>query len=304
MNTVRKLSARLLVDCRCELGEGVQWNERLDRLFWTDIHGCRLLSCDADGQQLRSIDLPRRLSAFAFDENNRILAAFEDGLFIAESWQKIADMDLRLTHFEPDKQDTRYNDGRCDRAGRFIVGGMNEDALKPLSSLTQFDGGELRTLKDEIGCSNAICFSPDGRLMYFTDTANSDIKVFDYDIATGNISNERLFVERNAVDGFADGSCVDSSGNIWNARFNGFSVACFSPQAKLVVLVELPVPQVTCACFGGPALDRLYITTGRENFREDDASQYPESGGLYVVEPGVAGLNESVSADLKTTKPV
>jgi len=303
MSRIQTLSARLLVDCRCELGEGIQWNDRLNRLFWTDIHGRQLLTCDADGHDLRKIQLPGRLTAFAFDANNRLLAAFEDGLFLAERWQNIAAMDTRLSLFEAHIPSTRYNDGRCDRAGRFIVGGMNEDALKPLSSLTQFDAGEVRTLKDQIGCSNSICFSPDGRSMYFTDTATSDIWVYDYDLTSGAIHNARLFVDRDAADGFADGSCVDRHGNVWNARFNGFSVVAFSPIGEQTAIVQVPVPQVTCACFGGSALDHLFITTGRENFSDEDAARFPNSGGVYMAVPGVRGLSESLSADLSARMP-
>jgi len=300
MSRVQTLSARLLVDCRCELGEGIQWNDRLNRLFWTDIHGRCLLTCDADGDDLHTIQLPSRLTAFAFDANNRMLAAFEDGLFLAERWQMIAAMDTRLSLFEPTIPTTRYNDGRCDRAGRFIVGGMNEDALKPLSSLTQFDAGDVRTLKSQVGCSNSICFSPDGGAMYFTDTATSDIWVYDYDLTSGVIHNGRIFVGRDAADGFADGSCVDHRGNVWNARFNGFSVVAFSPAGEQTAMVQVPVPQVTCACFGGPELDRLFITTGREDFSDADAARFPDSGGVYVAMPGARGLRESLSADLST----
>ena len=145
--------ADLLVDCRCELGEGVQWHATTARVWWTDIHGRALWSCDADGGGAEAMDLPERLGSFAFDPDGRLLCAFESGLFRLDPETGHCD---RLTRFEPDHPTSRYNDGRCDRQGRFVVGGMDEDGLKPTSSLTRYDGRTVETLETGIGVSNSI----------------------------------------------------------------------------------------------------------------------------------------------------
>ena len=292
-----KQKARLLVDCRCQLGEGVQWNPSLQRLFFTDIHGREFLSVDADGNDLVRLPLHERLCSFAFDADNRLIAAFESGLFVADSFRDLASS-RRISHFEPEHASSRYNDGRCDRVGRFWVGGMDENDLAPTSTLTSFDSGSVRVVFGDIGCTNSLCFSPTGDRMYFADTSVGVIWLFDYDQATGVPSNKRVFVERHGAPGAPDGSCVDSSGNVWNARFNGSCVAQFSIDGTLTAVIELPVPQVTCVCIGGPQLDRLYITTARENMSAALVKDFPSSGGLFVATSPVSGLAESQSASL------
>lgn len=300
---MNRIEARLLVDCQCELGEGVQWNDTYQRLFWTDIHGRKFMSCSAGGDDFQSIQLSERLTAFCFDTQQRVLAAFESGLFVCSEWQQLAVQRTCISTFEPENVSTRYNDGRCDRHGRFLVGGMDEDGLQPTSTLTQFDGNEVQTLLSGIGCSNAICFSIDGDRLYFADTSVGEIWAFDYDSGRSEIKNRRLFVAADAAEGFPDGACIDSQGSLWNARFNGFSVVGFDQNGEPISIVQLPVPQVTCACFGGPDLDRLYITTARENFSATDAERYPQSGGLFVAEVGATGLLESRCGDLGQLLP-
>ena len=236
------MQAELLVDCDNILGEGVQWNADLQRLWWTDIHGRRLWNCDADGARAEAIELSERLGSFAFDQQNRILAAFESGLFRLDL---DADRCERLTEFEPDQPTTRYNDGRCDPAGRFVVGGMNEDGLKPTSSLTRYDGQSLKTLATGIGVSNSICFSPDGRWMYFTDTPTRTIRRYPYDPETGDIGKAQPFYLTPDRAGYPDGTCVDENGALWNARFWGGCVQQILADASNGARVEVPAPQVT-----------------------------------------------------------
>ena len=289
------LDAALLLDCRCELGEGIQWRGDTQRLYWTDIHGKRFWSCDAEGGAAVTVDLPERLGSFAFDPAGAILAAFESGLFRVDpaTWRR-----ERLSDFEPDRPSTRYNDGRCDRQGRFLAGGMNEDGLKPSSSLTRYGAAAgvetlgVETLAAGIGCSNAIAFSPDGRRLYFADTPTRTIRAYDYDPAGGPLGRRAVFAEMAEDEGFPDGACVDAEGRLWNAQFNGARVQCFTADGERRTRVRLPVPQVTCCCFGGPALDRLYITTARENMSEEDVAAAPLSGSLFVAEPGATGLEE------------
>lgn len=282
------MKADLLVDSKCILGEGVQWNPDHARIWWTDIHGRGLWSCNADGGDVERIETRERLGCFAFDPDNRILAAFESGLF---AWDIEGDRMERLTTFEPHHPKTRLNDGRCDRQGRLLTGGMNEDELKPVSSLIRYDG-EVEELETGIGVTNSLCFSPDGRWMYFADTPTEYIRRYPYDPETGKLGTPEVFYRSPEKTGYPDGSCVDFTGALWNARFWGARVQRILPDGTEGEMIEVDAPQVTCACFGGPNLDRLYITTAREHFTEEQAEKYPLSGGLFVAEPGVKGLPE------------
>ena len=283
------MKADLLVDCRNALGEGVQWNADHGRVWWTDIHGRRLWSCDADGGGATSIPCMERLGSFAFDPDNNILAAFESGLF---RWDLERDRLDRLTDFEPNHATSRLNDGRCDRAGRFVTGGIDEDGLKPTSSVIRYDGERSDRLRDDVGVTNSICFSPDGRWMYFADTPSRKIERYPYDSDTGAVGAPEVFFAVGEGDGFPDGSCVDAAGSLWNARFWGGRVQEIRPDGTEGLRIDVDAPQVTCACFGGPGLDRMFITTAREHFTEEQVETHPLSGGLFVCEPGAVGLPE------------
>lgn len=287
---VSLMKADLLVDCRNALGEGVQWNADHQRVWWTDINGYALWSCDADGGAVEKIATQERLGSFAFDPDNNILAAFETGLF---RWSLEADRLERLTTFEPDAPHTRYNDGRCDRQGRFVVGGINEDGLTPTTALHRYDGA-VETLLTGIGVSNSICFSPDGAWMYFSDTPTKVVRRYAYDVESGALGPSTAFAAAGGGRaGFPDGACVDAEGAVWSTRFWGGHVQRVLPDGTEDMRIDVAAPQVSCACFGGPDLDRLYLTTAQQDLPPKMAAAAPLSGGLFVAEPGVRGLPET-----------
>lgn len=288
------MNAELLVDAGCTLAEGIQWRPDQQRLWWTDIHGCALWSCDEHGAEVRKITTPERLGAFAFDPAGHLLCAFESGLF---RWDPDGDRLDRLTDFEPTHKSSRMNDGRCDRQGRFVVGGIDEDGLKPTSSVERYAAGRSKTLLTGIGCTNSICFSPDGCWMYFADTPTRQIRRYPYDPASGALGPAEVLSDGPAIDGFPDGSCIDAEGTLWNARFNGACVQQILPDGTLGARIAVGVPQVTCACFGGARLDKLFITTAREAMTDAEIAEHPLSGGIFVAEPGATGLPEDRFAE-------
>lgn len=291
------IRADLLVDAKCTLAEGIQWRTDQQRLWWTDIHGCALWSCDADGRSIERVDTPERLGSFAFDPDGHLLCAFESGLF---KWDLDGDRFERLTDFEPAHPSSRMNDGRCDRQGRFVAGGIDEDGMKPTSSLMQYAQGRARDLRGGIGCANSICFSPDGRVMYFADSVTRQIQRYEYDTRAGDLGASTPFYG-TAENGSPDGSCVDAQGAVWNAFWSADGapghVQQISADGSEGLRVTVDAPQVSCACFGGPALDRLFITTARENMTQADMAAYPHSGGVFVATPDAKGLPEARFAE-------
>lgn len=288
------MKAQLLLNSKCTLAEGIQWREDQQRLWWTDIHSCAIWSCDEDGSAVERRATPERLGSFAFDPVGHLLCAFESGLF---RWDLTGDRLDRLTDFEPTNPTSRMNDGRCDRQGRFIVGGVDEDDLKPTSSVMRYASGRAETVLTEIGCSNSICFSPDGQWMYFADTPTGQIQRYRYDTDTGKLGPPSSFFDAAAPGGFPDGSCVDADGALWNGRFNGGCVQQILPDGSAGQRINVDAPQVTCACFGGKNMDKLFITTARENMSEADVAEHPLSGGLFFAQPGATGLPEDRFAE-------
>ena len=129
--------------------------------------------------------------------------------------------------------------------------------------------------------------------MYFADSVRDVIWSFDYDLQAGEMSNERVFVDGAANPGYPDGSCVDADGCLWNAEYGGARVVRYTPQGKVDRVIELPVQNPTCCCFGGKRLDTLYVTTAAQGLKEADLEKQPLAGSLFAVRPGVAGLPES-----------
>jgi L-arabinonolactonase len=287
-----QLQAELLVDCGCTLGESIRWSAREQRVYWTDLEEGQLWSCDPLGGTVRRLQLPGRLCSFAFCGDGALLAAFADGLYLLTL--NPVERQL-LVAFEPDNPSTRLNDGRCDREGRFVVGGLDEAGLRPISTVIRYDGSSSQVLHSGIGCTNSIAFAPDGRKMYVADSPTGQIHVHDYPADSGvPLGPGKVFATLGERDGVPDGSCVDAEGGLWNASWGGGHVRRYSPQGALDVQVSVAASQVTCCCFGGPELDRLFITTARRDLSSRRLGQEPQAGAVFVARPGVEGLEEAL----------
>jgi L-arabinonolactonase len=288
---MRELDAFLLVDCQNLLGECVLWNERDQRVYWTDVYGQRLYSCDEDGRDVAFRELPEKLGSFAFDPDGNLLAAFASGLF---RYQMATGAAERLTHFEPELDKTRLNDGRCDRAGRFVVGGCHQEFYNPVSSVIAYSGGATaQTLIVDVALTNGIAFSIDGSRMYFSDSETRLYHWYEYDTATGALGKRHLFTQIPKDGGFADGSAVDAGDNLWNARYYGAIVQQYRPDGSPGVRVRLPTDCPTCVCFGGRNLDALFISTGHKDLSSSQRAAQPSAGGLFKADVGIQGLPET-----------
>lgn len=281
----------LLVDCKNLLGECVLWNTHDQRLYWTDVYAQRLYRCDEDGGDLQVRELPDKLGSFAFDPDGNLLCAFSKGLFRYQVETGRLD---RLTRFEPELERTRLNDGRCDRSGRFIVGGCHQGFYNPVSSVVSYSGGpEARPLIHDVALTNGIAFSVDGRRMYFSDSETLRYDYFEYDAASGELGTRHLFATIAEGQGFADGSAVDAADNLWNARYYGGLVQQYRPDGSEGQRIDMPTACPTCVCFGGEHLDTLFITSARKDLSEEALRAQPSAGGLFKLRVGVQGLVES-----------
>ncbi|HYD98969.1 MAG TPA: SMP-30/gluconolactonase/LRE family protein [Alphaproteobacteria bacterium] len=285
----------LVVDARNELGEGPVWSPRHRMLFWTDIQGRALWRHEPATGRTELAPLPQRLGCYALTADGGALGAFADGL---RPFDPLTGAAGALIPVEADRPTTRFNDGRTDRQGRLVAGTLNESAdREPIAAVYRVDADlGVTRLFGGVRIANGLCFSPDGRTLYFADTILGTLDAFDYDPATGTPSNRRTLVAKGALPGGPDGAVVDAEGFIWNARFGGGCIARIAPDGRIDRVVAMPVSQPTCPAFGGDDLETLYVTTAWEGMDAAARAAEPQAGGLFAFTPGVRGLPEPLFA--------
>ncbi len=281
--------AELFVDSRCELGEGPFWNPLLERLFWFDILNQTMLSAGTDGHIVDRITFKDTVSAGAVIDKDS-LAVAQSGALLRYDFS--TDTTSVIAEIEGDVPTNRTNDSRVDRTGGFWIGTMGRKAEAGVGGVYQYRAGQTTKVIENIRIPNSICFSPDGRTAYFTDSGRMIVKCAT-DPATGlPIGPWEDFFTMEGPGG-ADGSVVDSEGFLWNARWGGGKVIRISPDGKLDKVVEVPgVSQVSCPAFGGSDLKTLYLTTAREHMTPEQIEREPHAGSVFAVALDVAGIAE------------
>ncbi len=290
---------QLVVDSRCAHGEGVVWCAHRQAVLWVDIDGRRLwLYRPADGLT-RDWPLPDRPGCIGLADGDRLLLALAGALYATEVDADSPDpLQLRhLVDLPPAPPGHRSNDGRADRHGNFVFGTMNENpGHAPTGTMFQYSAAHgLRPLGlPGVGIPNSICFSRDGRTLYWCDTTDGTILQAAYDPATAQVGAPRPRVPAGVAGGFPDGSCLDAEGMVWNARWDGACVVRFAADGSIDRSVALPVPQPSCCAIGGPGMDTLYVITSPQGLDAAAHAGAPASGGLFALPLGQPlGLPES-----------
>lgn len=281
------MKVEVVVDAKATLGEGPVWDWRSQRLYWVDIEGHRLHVLDPSRGEDRVIDVGQPIGAVAVRRSGGLVVAVKEGLafFDAET------AELRvIARPEAHLPKNRFNDAKCDPAGRFWAGTMGPDrgqsalyCLEPDLSLNRkVDGATI---------SNGIAWSLDGSTMYYIDTPTQMVVAYDYRKETGAITNRRVIIEVPAEAGAPDGMTIDEEGKLWIALWDGGRVVRWDPATgKELAEVKVPVTRPTSCTFGGPNLDVLYITSARSGLREEELSAQPLAGALFCCRPSVRGL--------------
>jgi sugar lactone lactonase YvrE len=280
------------VPCQNILGEGVQWNDRDQSIWWTDIQSAKIFSYSPANKQLREWNTPERVGCFAFcDTDERLLVAFASGIawldLASDKYEWIARPELAIAG-------NRFNDGRVDREGRFWVGSIVERSLSDdqTAALYCLDQQLLTTCHlTGLRISNSLCWSPDSRHLYHADSPTHSIRVFDFDAQTGVLANPRVFAE-TTVGVEPDGACIDVEGCLWSAQWGGGCVVRYAPDGRELTRLELPFSQPTCVAFGGPQLDWLLVTSARQGLSAEQLRAQPQAGNLLIYQTNIRGLPE------------
>ena len=275
-------------------GEGPVWSDAEQSLYWTDINRFLIHRLDSSGA-VRTCAFDEPVTALALTDTPGTLVVALGSRVIF--WDSATGQHLDQGFHLPGWPHVRLNDGRPDPRGSFWVGSMRNN-VNPDGSSTDCAGtdgilfridpdGSVREFKRGIGVSNTLAWSPDRKHFYFADSLANIIWVYDYDAATGEISNERPFF-RGFERGAPDGSAIDSEGFLWNSRYWGSCVVRIDPNGEIDRIVELPTPNITSCTFGGPDLKTLYITSAASGTKPGDRV----SGCLFAVNAPVPGLPE------------
>jgi sugar lactone lactonase YvrE len=282
-------NAELVINSKCLLGEGALWDHRRKRLLFVDIEKHLLYLYDPVADKLRSIETGQRIGTVVPKQDGRLLVALEKSVAVLDLDTETAETVLEV---EPDLPHNRFNDGKCDPAGRFWVGTMAMDMKEGNAGLYRIDPDyKIKRMLPGVSISNGIAWSRDHTRLYYIDTPSRKVDCFDYDHHTGDISQRRTIIEVPEAMGYPDGMTIDTEGCLWIAMFGGAAVTCWSPEERrLIASHPIPANNVTSCTFGGEALDELYITTARIQMTAEDSSKYPQAGGVFRFKPGVRGL--------------
>lgn len=290
---------RCVLDIKAESGETPVWSQAEQRLFWVDQNAWRLNAFDPETGRNEAWPMPAHVSSFALrGAGERIVVALRTGLF---------DFDRASGRLDPiaappayDMETHRYNDGRCDRQGRYLIGsvdlGFFEHGRAGDAAVYRLDGRGLVKVVDGITCSNGMAFSPDGRTLYLADSSAGVVYAFDYDVNTGTPSNRRTFIRRERNEGIFDGAEVDRDGGYWVALLGKGALARYLPDGTLEREFSVPVLQPTKIAFGGADLGTLYLTSAGHRHLPGDAPLGEQAGGMFAIKTGLRGLPESTFA--------
>lgn len=278
---------QLIADYQCRVGEGPMWHPMERCVYWVDIPSGRMFRYDPATDHHRLFFEGPQIGGFTVQADGSLLLFMEKG---AIAVLKNGSLEYILEDI-PEERATRFNDVIADPTGRVFCGTM--PAPDHPGSLYRLDtDGSISQVLTGIGISNGMGFTPDERRMYYTDSPTHNIYVFDYDAGTGELSNQRVFVNTGENDGIPDGMTVDADGYVWSARWDGSSLVRYAPDGSEDRRVWFPARKVSCVVFGGEDLTDMYVTTAGGENKEAEG---PGAGCLYRINLGIQGRPEYLS---------
>lgn len=279
------MEPELIANYQCVTGEGPLWHPQEQRLYWVDIPRGRLFRYDpATNTHEEVLSGAGEIGGFTFQEDGAVLLFMDRGA--VKLWRE-GELTTILEEI-PDERTTRFNDVFADPEGRVFCGTMpTKDRLGRLYRLDP--DRKLTLVLDGISCSNGMGLTLDRKQLYYTDSMVKKIYLFDYDQASGEISNQRVFVDSGNEEGVPDGMTVDAEGNVWSARWDGYRLTQYAPDGREVQRVKFPTKKVSSVIFGGPDYKDMYVTTAGGNNPDENGET---AGALYRVRLGIQGLPE------------
>ena len=273
-----------------QLGESPVWCDRDHALWFVDIKAPAVHRFEPATGALATLPMPADIGSIGLRRTDGLVAALRTGFALVET----ATGEVRpITDPIGGRPDLRFNDGRCDRAGRFWAGTVQERRVAGEAALYRLEPDHRCAVAvPGLTVVNAVAFAPDGRTLYVACSHARELMAFDLDPATGDLGRRRTLHRLADRDGVPDGATVDEAGCLWLAVFDGGRLLRLTPDGRIDREVAMPVPRPTSCTFGGPGLDTLYVTTARTGLSPAQLADAPLSGSVLACRPGVRGLPE------------
>lgn len=269
---------------RDTLGEGPWWDAATGVLSWVDIPGRQVRRARLDGSGYSTVTLPTEVGFAVMASDDEMVVGLRDGLHRLDLSSGATTPLAVLDH---DASTHRANDGKTDRQGRIWFGTMRMDESAPTGALYRYDRDGLHQVLDGVTISNGLGWSPDQRVMYYTDSPTREILAFDFDAEAATLSGRRVFATDPGGQ-VPDGLTVDTEGCVWGAKWDGGAVVRYAPDGREIARVELPVARLTSCAFVGERRDVLAVTTAQTPGKDE-----PLAGHVLLVDVGVAGPVEA-----------
>ena len=287
------MQPELIADYNCDTGEGPLWHPIEKRLYWLDISNPRMFWYDPVTDHHQQFDVGRQVGGFTIQADGALLLFMDRGSI--GTWRN-GKLHMIVDEIA-DERESRFNDVFADSRGRVFCGTMpTKDQLGYLYRLDR--DGSLHKVLSGIGCSNGMALTLDRKGLYYTDSEAYEIYLFDYDEATGGLSNQRIFVKHGKELGLPDGMTVDAYGNVWSAHWNGNCLIRYDRAGNETMRVDFPVRKVSSMTFGGGGYSDMYVTSANSVLSEgaNKVEEGEHAGALFRLRlPGVRGLPEYYS---------
>ena len=270
------------------LGEGPVWDPVADALVWVDLLAGMVHRYQPSTGRDIAVGVGQPVGAAVPRASGGLALAVRDGFGFLDAgggFELVASVEAGV-------RSNRMNDGKCDAAGRFWAGTMDEvHSRAKAGALYRLDPSlDVSRVVDGVTISNGLDWSPDGTTMYYIDTPTQGVDAFDFDPDAGTISNRRRIIDIDPEDGAPDGMAVDAEGYLWVALWDGWGLRRYAPGGSLDRSVRMPAGRITSCAFGGPDLGDLYITSARRGLTRAQLTEQPLAGSLFHLRPGVQGL--------------
>ncbi len=283
----------LVWDSRCGVAESPVWDPSTRRLLFCDIPGKRINALSVDNGARTTWDFPEVVGSFGLCRSGRLVVALRHHVVLFDPrTREITNLSQPVS--EPPTN--RFNDGKVGPDGCFWVGSMDENTPRQKTAALYRVTPDGRTERKAEGyaVSNGLAWSPDGRVMYHSDSTAGIIEAWDFDPQTGTLSSHRTLATLTNDDGRPDGAATDINGNYWSAGPSAACINCFAPDGKLLEKLAFAVPGPTMPCF---AEGHLYVTSLREGRSPEQLAQHPTMGGLFRTGAPVQGAPVGIFAD-------